>query len=149
MNPNPAAPPAGAPLGGANAQDALNIPSILLIIAGALGALFALLGMVSAGTGSMNSMLQGDPQLARQLGPLLKASMGPMAVVLGLLRLAMSGVITFGAIKMRSLQGYGLSMAAAIISIIPCNACCCITLPVGIWALVILMKPEVKASFTS
>ena len=37
---------------------------------------------------------------------------------------------------------------ASILAMIPClSPCCLIGLPIGIWALVILMKPEVKAAF--
>jgi hypothetical protein len=32
---------------------------------------------------------------------------------------------------------------------LPCGSCCCIiTMPIGIWALVTLMKPEIKNAFT-
>jgi hypothetical protein len=39
-------------------------------------------------------------------------------------------------------------MAAAIMAMIPCNCCCLLGLPFGIWALVMLMKPEVKSQFS-
>jgi hypothetical protein len=33
---------------------------------------------------------------------------------------------------------------------IPCiSPCCLLGLPIGIWALVVLLKPEVKAAFTA
>jgi hypothetical protein len=39
-------------------------------------------------------------------------------------------------------------MAASIIAIIPCfGPCCCLGIPVGIWALVVINKPEVKSAF--
>jgi hypothetical protein len=39
-------------------------------------------------------------------------------------------------------------MAASIIAMIPCvSPCCLLGLPIGIWALVVLMKPEVKSAF--
>lgn len=59
-------------------------------------------------------------------------------------------VIFLGGLKMKSLENYGLSMAAAIVSFIPCvSPCCLLGLPIGIWALVVLNRPEVKAAFTS
>ena len=37
---------------------------------------------------------------------------------------------------------------ATIIAMVPCiSPCCLVGLPIGIWALVVLMKPEVKAAF--
>jgi hypothetical protein len=49
---------------------------------------------------------------------------------------------------MKKLESYGLAMAASIIAMIPCvSPCCLLGLPIGIWALVVLMKPEVKSAF--
>jgi len=62
--------------------------------------------------------------------------------------LVVSGVIFFGAMKMKSLENYGLAMAASIIAMIPCfSPCCLLGLPIGIWALVVLTKPDVKSAF--
>ena len=66
-----------------------------------------------------------------------------------LLGLAFGGVMFYGALQMKDLRNYGLAMAAAIIAIIPCSGpCYCIGIPAGIWALVVINKPEVKAAFT-
>ena len=54
-------------------------------------------------------------------------------------------LILVGSIKMRKLQSYGLSMTACILSIICCT--CCIGIGPGIWGIVVLCKPEVKAAF--
>ena len=56
-------------------------------------------------------------------------------------------IILIGAIKMKSLRSYGLAMTASILSILFQCGCCCLGLGAGIWALVILSKPEVKAMF--
>jgi hypothetical protein len=49
---------------------------------------------------------------------------------------------------MRKLDSYGLAMTASIVALIPCiSPCCVVGLPIGIWALVILSKPEVKSAF--
>ena len=54
-------------------------------------------------------------------------------------------IILVGSIKMRKLQSYGLSMTACILSIVCCT--CCIGIGPGIWGIVVLCKPEVKAAF--
>jgi hypothetical protein len=59
-------------------------------------------------------------------------------------------VIMFAGIRMRALQSYGLAVTGAVLAIIPCVTCagCCgIGQGAGIWALVVLLKPEVKAMF--
>jgi hypothetical protein len=69
-------------------------------------------------------------------------------VVSGIIALLLSGLIFFGAMKMKKLESYGLAMAASIIAMIPClSPCCLIGLPIGIWAVVVLVKPEVKSAF--
>ena len=58
------------------------------------------------------------------------------------------GLIIFGSLKMRQLNNWGLSMAATVLAMIPClSPCCCLGLPIGIWALVVLLDDNVKRSF--
>lgn len=54
----------------------------------------------------------------------------------------------YGGLQMRQMKNHGVAMAAAIAACIPCFSCCCLPLPVGIWALVVLTKPEVKQAFS-
>jgi hypothetical protein len=64
------------------------------------------------------------------------------------LTILVSILIFLGARKMQSLQSYGWAMTSAILSMLPClSPCCLIGLPMGIWALVVLISPEVKAAF--
>ena len=62
---------------------------------------------------------------------------------------ALGALTLFGAIRMMKLTGYRLAIAGTIAAMVNCGTCCCVLgLPFGIWALVVLMKPEVKRSFT-
>jgi len=73
---------------------------------------------------------------------------GTAGIITGVLGILSSILVLFGALKMKQLELYGLAMAASIIAMIPCvSPCCLIGLPIGIWSLVILSKPEVKAAF--
>jgi len=71
------------------------------------------------------------------------------ATLINILRVVMSILMTVGAMKMRSLEGYGLAMAASIIAIIPLcpNECCCAT-PFGIWGVIVLVNADVKRAFS-
>ncbi len=61
---------------------------------------------------------------------------------------AVLAVLTIlGGVKMRGLSGYGLAMTGSIAAIIPISGCCCATMPVGIWALIVLMNADVKRAF--
>ena len=53
-----------------------------------------------------------------------------------------------GSIALFRVRGYTLAMAAMICALLPCDVYCCIfCLPIGIWGLIVLNKPEVKAAF--
>ena len=71
--------------------------------------------------------------------------------VIEVLGLILTPVMILGAIQMLRLRSYGFAKAAAILAVIPVTGvCCCITdLPFGIWALILLQKPEVKDAFGS
>jgi hypothetical protein len=57
-------------------------------------------------------------------------------------------VTLLGGIQMARGRGYKLALAGAILAAIPtCNLCCGVSTGVGIWALIILHRPEVKAGF--
>jgi hypothetical protein len=72
---------------------------------------------------------------------------GSMAGVINLFFAALNAFVLLGAIKLMRLQSYGLAMAACIVAMLPCQCCCLFGLPFGIWALVVLSKPEVKSAF--
>lgn len=153
-----AAPPPGlAPasdLGRAQALDMVSGPAIGLMIASILGILTAIFGMLSGLLGFNNaaeldklSQLPGQNQQFIQM--IQSMSNGPLTIIQNIVGMALAGFILFGAIKMKRLESYGLCMAASILAVIPCcSPCCCVSIPIGIWALIVLNKPEVKPFFT-
>lgn len=115
------------------------------MVVGGLGALMSLFGFIS----SRNPFSHMPPEMISNLPPAAYRAMefsgGGFAHVLGL---AMSALVFFGAWQMRELRQYPLALIAAIVAMIPClSPCCCIGLPIGIWALMVMMKPEVKSAF--
>jgi hypothetical protein len=69
-------------------------------------------------------------------------------VFVSLVQMAIYGLTAYSAWQMRSITSYAWSMAAAVIMCIPCiGPCCPFGIPVGIWAIVVLNKPEVKQAF--
>jgi hypothetical protein len=140
--------PSGPPQGNrASASEAVNVPSILLMAAAAIAILFSLFSLVGGGGEAQLAKLMNDPNLPPALKT-IAASSNSSGKLTGIVGLLLQGVVVFGALKMRNLQSYNLAMAATVISIIPCFGCCCIGMPVGIFSLVVLLKPEVKAAFT-
>lgn len=127
-------------------QEKVNAPAIGLMVTAIIGMLFQLVNILLQILGvGMGALGGGQGPGADQMMSMLSGGLG---IVFGLIGLAIGAVILFGAMKMRKLESYGLSMAAAILAMIPClSPCCILGLPLGIWALVVLMKPEVKQSF--
>jgi len=73
---------------------------------------------------------------------------GVQGLIQGILGLIFGGVIIYGCLQMMKLESYGLGMTACILSMIPCfSPCCIIGIPIGIWGIVVLNDPMVKASF--
>jgi hypothetical protein len=61
---------------------------------------------------------------------------------------SVSLVIILGAIQMLRRRMYGLAIASSILAMINIECLCCVLgLPVGIWSLVVLLKPEVRSVF--
>jgi len=52
-----------------------------------------------------------------------------------------------GWMKLKNLQSYGWAMAAVVVTFALAVLVCPFTIVVGIWPLVVLLDPDVKASF--
>ena len=125
-------------------------PAIGLIITAALGFLSGLNSLIGGLTGrsGVPPDVLNNPELPEAVREMLQNMTGTGAVVGGILGLALSALILFGGLKLLKLQSRGLVMTAAIIAMLPCGGCCCIGLPIGIWTLVVMSKPDVKSMFS-
>jgi hypothetical protein len=140
-------------------NDQLNLAAIFLMISAVLAILFGLLSVVSALVGANGEWVLNfiqDEALKRQMREAMQqnktAANSAINMLYPVLVIAANGFILFGALKMKQAQAYSVAFAASIIAAVPCcfTSCCCITsMPAGIFALVVLMKPEVKNIFTS
>jgi hypothetical protein len=125
----------------------VNGPAIGLMVTAGLGIAGQLLSLVLhvLGTGMNMASMAGEGQVPDAVANMMGGTLGVLGSLVGIL---VGGLILFGAMKMRALQSWGLSLAAAIVAMIPCiSPCCCLGLPIGIWALVVLLDDNVKASF--
>jgi hypothetical protein len=119
-------------------------PATWLIVTGALGIPVKVLGILG------NLMSFGLVGLGPRGGPDTPFLMlsGGMGLLMNGIGLVLSIVVILGALKMKNLEHYGLAMAAAVIAMIPMiSPCCLLGLPFGIWAIVVLCEPPVKAAF--
>jgi hypothetical protein len=129
------------------AASKVNGPAIGLMVTAGIGILGQLvsLAMHVLGTGLNMANMTGSSGAPDAVANLMGGTLGVISSIMGIL---IGGLILFGAMKMRQLSNWGLSLAATILAMIPClSPCCCLGLPIGIWALVVLLDNNVKLSF--
>lgn len=141
----PLAQPAYPP-GLVSGADQVNGPAIGLIVTAILGFLATIVGtlwnLLAAGVGFHRTGMNAEMERFTSMFS------GTIGVVSGIIGFLVAGLILFGALKMKKCESYGWAMTASIIAMIPCiSPCCLVGLPIGIWALVVLAKPEVKSAF--
>ena len=128
---------------GTAGAEQVNGPAMGLIVVAILGALAQAAGLIMHLAGAATRAPSQMPNAA-----LVNMFSGTVGIISGVIGLLMSAVVLLGALKMKKLESYGFAMAASIIAMVPCvSPCCLLGLPIGIWALVVLMKPEVKSAF--
>lgn len=155
MSYNPYQSPMGQPGGfppqlppSVSAQQKVAPPAITLMVIAGIAIAWQLLSvglnLLGVGLGAMaanNNNGGGGPPAAQMM------LQGGVGVAFALLGVVIQAVILAGAVKMQKLESYGFAMTAAILSMLPCSACCLVGMPVGIWALIVLNDPYVKNSF--
>jgi hypothetical protein len=130
----------------ARALSLVNGPAIALIATAILGMVMNGIGIVVhlMGRGFVPPMYEMNPDVLR----VIQIFNGPMGLVVRIIPLAIGLFVLFGALKMQQLRSRGLAMTATIVAMIPCfSPCCLLGLPFGIWALIVLSKPEVQSQF--
>lgn len=131
------------------ARDAVSAPATCLMVTGIIGIVLATLGAV------INALsVAGRAVIPNQGGPGAQPQWanvfgGGIGLVFNFIAIGIGVLIVMGALRMKNLRSYGMAMSASIVAMIPCiSPCCLLGLPFGIWALVVLMKPEVKNAFS-
>lgn len=132
------------------ARQAVAGPGIALLVTGILAALGTLLNLILSLSGAAFKPPAGEipPEMQQFLDTLTQVQ-GPIAIVSAVVGLVISGLIIVGAQKLRRLESYSFVIVACILAMQPCFTfpCCCIGLPVGIWALVVSSRKDVKPFF--
>jgi len=143
-----AGPGAGADAGRAAALSRVKGPAIALIITSGLGiAYYGFSGLFTLFTGGALFNQEMPPELPPQFQAFIEGMHGPLAGAINLIIAAMNGFVLFGAIQLLRLQNHTVATIASVVAMLPCQCCCLFGLPFGIWALVVLNKPEVKSQF--
>jgi len=128
------------------ARDALNVPSIFMMVNGGLGVVLGfIMGVVfvaQAQTIEVPARVPPD-----QMHPRMTTYMAAAYEVVG--GLLYGGVALATALYMRSLRRYSSAVIGSVVAMLPCSSCCLLGIPLGIWSLVVLTRPEVKEAFVN
>lgn len=135
-----------APVDERRARMLLLPPAICLLLVTFLG-LLADLGMVVLWTTMPDQLEQQMNEMSKQLnlGP-----PGPAAMHrrLNAAFAAYSVIILVANIQMLRLRMYGLAVVGCFLPMLNLGSnCCCLGVPIGIWAFIVLMRPDVRAAF--
>ena len=119
-------------------------PSTGLLITGILGVVFDFTLLIAEIIGTSLSTFWEEeiPDRYEQFAE------GVFGMGMAIVGLVLSAFVIYAALKMKELNQWSICVAASIIAIIPClSPCCLVGLPIGIWCLVVLMRPEVRSAF--
>jgi GYF domain 2 len=143
-------PASSSPDGRAHAENEVSGPAIGLMVVGALGIANGIISIIIHLTGiTFNSLNNMNGMNNPQMMQFMQFGSGALGIVFALLKIILGIFVIFGALKMKALQQHSLAIGAGIVAVIPCiSPCCCVGIPIGIWALIVLNKPEVRSYFS-
>ncbi len=143
------------------ARSEIEKPAIILMIMSALAFMytlvmwfFSLFAPATSPEDLLNDpsvqelFTQLPPEIAEMYENMLHTMLNAGPLLNGI-HLIAAGLTFYGAMKMRNLSHYGLALTSAILALIPCTGtcCCCIEMPVAIWALILLTKDHIRSAF--
>lgn len=130
-------------------QSKVGPPGIALAVVGMISIFLNLIFAVLTLLSSMNTimgLLGGDADSSAWTS--FVATTG-WQVMLYILSFGSSFFVAFAGMRLRNARSAGVVYLGSILAMIPCcfGYCCCIGLPVGIWAIVTMQDEQVKAAF--
>ena len=133
--------------------EAVKTPAIVLLIVGILGSLLNLYTLIHTNALGPEGLARQNEQVFGQLG-LAVPQLDPQvqfqsALIMQVVVLLFALGTVLGAVSMLRLRWYGLAVTGSILAMLNFGECCCLLgLPVGIWSLIVLLRPEVVQSFS-
>jgi hypothetical protein len=126
------------------AEDDVRTPALFVKIFGWIGIAIGVLGVFVF---VLLLLLGGNNNRRKPAAPfndeelVLRVTQSAMTATLGVLTV-------IGGVKMGRLESRGWAITSAILAMIPCiNWCCLLGIPLGIWVLVVLNRPDVTDGF--
>jgi len=119
-------------------------PAIGIKVTAVIGAIFSVLGLALNVLGIGGGMASGGGDEAMSM-----MMSGTVGIISSLVGMGVAVFLWIAAGKLQRLESYNLCLVAAIAAMVPCiSPCCFIGLPIGIWAIIVMSKADVKQAFT-
>jgi hypothetical protein len=132
----------------AQARQLVQAPAIALMVLGGLSLLF---NVTTVGYGFVDQYVTplSPESAAKRENP---QPADEASTALGLMAIAGFSIASVAAIwagyNMMRLRSYGLSLAGSVAIMPGAILCCFAGIPIGLWCVVVLLKPEVKGAFS-
>jgi predicted Zn finger-like uncharacterized protein len=121
------------------ALEAVKAPAIALMVVGCLGLGYAALN-------ALLIFLNGVPPMFKFQGNNVAAHRSGVFIGIGL-TFIWGIIVPYAGLMMLNLRNRSSVTIGAIFAMLPCNLGCLLGLPFGIWALVVLNRPDVSRAF--
>jgi hypothetical protein len=140
------------------------MPAILLIIIGVLALIGSVYGLIQlpelpARIDATIAEIDADPNIPADQKATVKkvltfvkdAAQNPAAQIGYIVGIVAALVVVVGGVKLMNLSGYAFPITGSILAMIPCTVgCCCLLgVPVGIWSLALLSRPQIGAAISA
>ncbi|MGI9516375.1 MAG: serine/threonine-protein kinase [Pirellulaceae bacterium] len=127
-------------------RNQLRIPAFGLMLAGIVNLLAAVaIVLLPVAINLLGGFAEAPEGFVEGEGTFAEASF--LSVIIALFSLMSGVMVLLGAARMFDLQSLQLAMTGAILALVPCAIGFLISLPFGIWALLLLSRRDVKTAF--
>lgn len=150
---------ARASQGGPDPKSRVAAPAIALAVIGGLALASGLINIAQSVNNYLNpaafaaqmeelkQQLDEDSQFIDVIDQVIALSTSPITIILNVIGF-LAGVPTLlGGLQMYKLRHWPLAITGAITAMLPIGSCFCVGLPIGIWALVVLLNQDVRQAF--
>jgi hypothetical protein len=122
----------------------VSLPAMLIIVSQVIGLLIEAAFLIFKS--QLYTLLKSSMDNAGKPFPPDALNSNPVLTLLGILG---SCFVIFAMLEMRKLRRFPVALIGAILAMLPfVSLCCFLGFPLGIWALVVLFNPDVRAAFT-
>ncbi len=124
----------------------LKVPARGLLVAGIMNLIAALVIILTPiSLKALGGFADGLEGFVEGKGTFAEAMF--LSIIIAIFSLISGIILVLGAARMFDLQSYGIALIAAVVAILPCAPGFPISLPFGIWALIVVLRHDVKTAF--